>query len=465
MAFQPQLDANASEPLYRQLVGAFVQAIEAGQLGEGDRLPPTRDLANTLQLARATVTQAYDLLESEGYISQQVGRGSFVLPRKLVPKQANPIGPIGLDSSRPADDLLPIEEFQATAQEVLRSNALPGLLQLGAPAGYGPLRHYLLDQARRRGEAGPDDDVAIVNGCQQGLDLVQRVLGRPGEPVAIEDPVYPGVRSLFERAGARVVGVPLTWDRGVSLDQLERVLERERPRLLVLTPNFQNPTGGTLPLQARREIVDLANRAGVTIVENDVYGSLRYTGEPVPTLKQLDDSVILLRSYSKVAFPGLRVGWVIAPRGISARLAEAKQWSDLHTDQLSQGILLRWAESGRLDAQIERALTAGRARLAAALGACQEFLPPGTQWTRPEGGMSLWVRLPDGLDAETLLAEALREGVSYRAGRVFSVTTPQPAGLRLCFAAETPERVREGIRRLAVVAGRVRAVEEARAMV
>jgi 2-aminoadipate transaminase len=233
----------------------------------------------------------------------------------------------------------------------------------------------------------------------------------------------------------------------MDLEVLERTIARERPLLLCVTPNFQNPTGSTMPLAARKSLLRITQAAGVMVIENDIYGALAYEGEPIAAIKHLDEAgdTILLRSFSKVAFPGLRVGWVIAPRPLIERLTETKQWSDLHTDQLSQAVLLRFAESGRLEQHRQRMLVAGRARLEAAIEACATYLPAGTKFTRPRGGMSLWVELPGSLDAAELLPRAEREGVTYLPGRYFAVSRPQPNGLRISFAGMTPEEIRSGL--------------------
>jgi 2-aminoadipate transaminase len=270
--------------------------------------------------------------------------------------------------------------------------------------------------------------------------------------VLVEDPIYPGVRILLARAGARVVGVPVG-AQGIDVEALTRALAREKARLLVVTPNFQNPTGATIPLAARRWILAKARESGVVVVENDIYGELRYEGEPVPPLKQLDEAgdTVLLRSFSKVAFPGLRVGWITGPRALVARLAEAKQLADLHTDQLSQALLLRFAESGRLAAHKSRVLAAGAERLAAVLAACERSLPFGTRFTRPQGGMNLWVRLPEPLDASELLPRAERENVTYVPGKYFEVAHHEPGSLRLSFAGLAPDAIQAGVARLGEV--------------
>jgi 2-aminoadipate transaminase len=360
-------------------------------------------------------------------------------------KAATDAVPSSFSRSRPSELLFPLTEFRRTCAEVIASDDAASILQLGSPSGYPPLRRYLLEQARAEGTASESDDILITSGCQQAFDLLQRTIGQ-GATVLIEDPVYLGVRSVFERAGARLIGVPVGPD-GIDLQGLQRVIDRERPRLLCVTPNFQNPTGATMPLAARQALLRITQAAGVIVIENDIYGPLCYAGEPIASIKRLDETgdTILLQSFSKVAFPGLRVGWVIARRALIEKLTEAKQWSDLHTDQLSQAVLLRFAESGRLEQHRRRMLIAGRERLQAALEACEQYLPTGAKYTRPRGGMSLWIELPDSLDAAELLPRAEREGVTYLPGRYFAVSRPQPNGLRISFAGMTPEEIRSGL--------------------
>lgn len=453
MLRQPRIDPNSQTPVYRQLHDHIAESINLGLLWNGERLPATRELAGQLGLNRTTVSAAYALLEENGYIQGHVGRGSFV--RSPAPHHAaadaapGPGELISFASSRPAQDHFPLAEFQATCQEVIGAPAASAILQLGSPSGYAPLRQYLLEEARAAGDAGPDDDVLVTSGCQQALDLIQRVLAPIGEAVAVEDPVYHGLKNVFSRGGARLIGLPIS-EFGVQIDAVRRAITQDRPKLLVITPNFQNPTGATLPLSSRDQLQKLAAENGVTIVENDIYGQLRYSGEPVSTIKSLDatGSTILLRSFSKIAFPGLRVGWIVASRPVIARLAEAKQWCDLHTDQLSQAILLRFAESGRLAAHTESVRRAGAERLATVLDACDRHLPPGTSFTRPQGGMSLWIRLPEPLDATTLLSAAQRENVNYLPGTLFAINSQQRGTMRLSFGGLSPAYIEAGLERL-----------------
>jgi 2-aminoadipate transaminase len=414
-----QLDQASDAPLYRQLYESLRAGILQGIFLKGDRLPATRELAQELNLNRATVSAAYALLESEGLIRGHVGRGSFVTGAP--PAEIKAAETISFATSRPLEEMFPVEDFRATMREVASDPALTTLLQLGSAQGYAPLRQYL-----------GGEDVLITSGCQQALDLLQRVLAPPGATVLVEDPTYPGIKNLFQAAGVTLA--PLTAaPRGATL--------------AIVVPNFQNPTGHTMTLDERERLLRLARDRGFSIVEIDLYTRLRYAGEDLPSLVEMDSSgrVIQIGSFSKVAFPGLRTGWIKAPREILRRLTEAKQRTDLHSDQLSQAVLLRFAESGRLAAHIARTVELGRRQLQAALDSLKAEMPAGTRFTKPEGGMNLWVTLPAPIDAAALLAPAREAGVTYLPGRFFEIAHHDAGNFRLSFGGLTPERIREGV--------------------
>ena len=457
---QITLDSGSSTPLYKQLADSIRSLVSVGSLRTGERLPATRELAGQLGLNRTTVSAAYEMLEQSGVLQGHVGRGSFIAAAPesrtfdwetiLPPLEYTPAPSVAVSinfaTSRPAADNFPLEQFRKLSQQVIESPEAAEILQLGSSHGYAPLRRYLLEQSLNGGVARENDDLIITNGCQQALDLIARVFFHPSaasQTLLVEDPVYHGLLRVFSRAGANIVGIPA----GLDLNAVEDAIARLRPRMLVVTPSFQNPTGATLSLDRRKRLIEIAQRAGLILVENDIYSELRYTGKPLPTLKQLDPSgnVILLRSYSKVSFPGLRVGWIVAPRPVIARLAGAKQISDLHSDQLSQAVLLRFAESGELAHHLTRSRESGAARLQAALSACALHLPTGSSWTRPEGGMSLWVELPAPLLAENVLARCEQRGVSFLAGPLFSSRDAHRRGLRLSFGGLAPQQITRGI--------------------
>jgi 2-aminoadipate transaminase len=411
-------------------------------------------------LNRATIASAYALLEAEGLLAGHVGKGSFVagfpndgangwasMAPAVAAMAVAGAAAIHFDSSRPSEDLFPLDEFRASCEEVLAGNGAAQVLQLGAPQGMPALREYLLSDAIEQGKAGPLDDILVTSGCQQAMDLIERLMTADGEArIAVEDPVYPGVRNVFGKGRARLLGVP-TGEDGMDLNVLEHILERQRPKLLVVTPSFQNPTGGTLSEAARRSLLAMAQRSGTLIVENGIYADLRYSGTPLQPVRAFGrEAVLQLGSFSKLAFPGLRVGWVLGPRPVIARLTQIRHWCDLHSDQLSQAVLLRFAQSGRLERHRKKMLHHGGRRLRAMLDACASHLPRGSRWTRPEGGMSLWVELPGSVDTAVALEDAQRAGVTYLPGRTFAVEQPATNALRLSFAGEPPARIEEGLR-------------------
>ncbi len=477
---QIQLDSQGDQPLYRQLAAKIHLLVAEGELQRGDRLPATRELAGQLGLNRTTVSAAYAFLEQSGLLQGQVGRGSFIAaPRTVGKKEIGTAGPVDWDvllrmeggvrtiaatvaveisfaSSRPPADDFPLPAFRRLAAEVIEGPEVTEVLQLGSPYGYRALRHYLLGQAQKDGIARSGDDVLITNGCQQALDLLSRIVPADGEhAIAMEDPVYHGLLRVLRRWGGETLPVPVD-EGGISIDALEKAMGERRPRFLIVTPSFQNPTGTTLSLSRRQAVVDLARRYGTVLVENDIYSELRYEGAALPTLKELDGTgnTILLRSYSKIAFPGLRVGWVIAPKPVVARLAEEKQWTDLHSDHLAQAILLRFAESGELAQHLQKTCSEGKNRLDTILEACPEAMPSGTRWTYPQGGMSMWLELPEPLRAVTLLDRARERGVDFLPGSFFSAGETSGRCLRLSFGGLSPHKIRRGIHVLGEAARR-----------
>ena len=459
MDIRPSLNPDADVSLYRQLGEYLQHLIEKGDLHPGDRLPPTRELAGQLGLNRTTVSAAYDLLEHEGLIKGEVGRGSYVcgaaqitiespdwskaLTASVSTGAGTPAsGVINFTSSSPSDKLFPLEEFRACCREVLESRDLKTLMRLGSPGGYEPLRRYLLNRAIQSGIARDTDDILITNGCQQALDLLRRALVRQSAKVAIEEPVYPGLKNLFLEAAADLIGVTVSAE-GIELPSLRRALNTGA-KVIVLTPSFQNPTGATIPSANRTAICSMARAAGAVIIENDIYSELSYFGESLPKLKQIDPNVILLGSFSKVAFPGIRVGWIVAPRPVIKRVTELKQLADLHTDHLSQAFLLRFAESGQLEDHRNHVIGAAKEKLKALDQSCRRHLTA-CKWRMPAGGMNIWIDLPAGLDAMSLRGLAQQAGIDYLPGRYFSVTRPLDTGLRLSFAGLEAAEIRKGI--------------------
>ncbi len=293
----------------------------------------------------------------------------------------------------------------------------------------------------------------MTGGSQQGLALVATALLEPGDVVLVENPTYLAALQCFGFAGARVVPVPTDAD-GVIPEALEELVLRERPKLLYLIPNFQNPTGRTLTLARRHAVAGIAAAHGLWIAEDDPYGELRFEGAarpPVAALEPAADRTALLGSFSKVMAPGLRLGWLRAPGALLRACVIAKQAADLHTSTVDQAAAARYLADRDLDAHLDRVRTAYRARRDALLGGLAGALPAGSSWNRPEGGMFVWVRLPGGRDATELLRTAITHDVAYVPGAPFFAADADPATLRMSFTTHTPEEITEGLSRLAKV--------------
>jgi 2-aminoadipate transaminase len=362
----------------------------------------------------------------------------------------------------PAPEVFPVEEVEAATRRVLEEHGAKAL-QYGSTEGYGPLRQLLVRHMSRYGiDVGPEN-VLVTAGSQQALDLIGKLLLNPGDHVATEDPTYLGAIQAFTSYQAEYLTVPID-DSGMRVDLLDEVL-RAAPKFIYVLPNFQNPGGVTLSLARRRRLVEMAARYGTPIVEDDPYGQLRYDGHHLPPLVKLDADrngcargersfrgrVLYLGTLSKTLAPGLRIGWVVAPEEVIAKLTQMKQGADLHTSTFAQMVAYETARGGFLDRHVRRIREVYRARRDAMLDALARHFPPGPRWTRPQGGLFLWVTLPGGVDAGAILERALEEKVAFVPGSAFH---PQGGGahtFRLNFSYCTPETIDEGIRRLGAV--------------
>jgi len=359
----------------------------------------------------------------------------------------------------PAAEAFPAEEIARAHAQVLAEDAAAAL-QYGASEGFGPLRAWVAQRMTRRGLLASADQVLITAGSQQGIDLAAKALIDPGDLVLVEAPSYLAALQTFSTYEARFLPIE-TDEEGMRVDALERALRERRAKLIYVVPNFQNPRGTTLGLARRAAIARLSREHGVTILEDDPYAELRYRGTALPPIAGLDPDahVIHLGSFSKTLAPGLRLGYVVAPARTLSALVIAKQASDLHTGSLSQRAVARMLQTFDYDAHLDRLRRLYAERLAAMLCAIERCFPEGTQWTRPEGGMFVWMQLPSGLDAGELLADAMREGVAFVPGAPFYPGRGRRDVLRLNFSHRAPALIAEGMARLgACVRARLRRV-------
>ncbi len=388
--------------------------------------------------------------------AQRVQRMKSSAIRELLKITSLP-GVISFGGGLPAPDVFPVEEFMDACQRVLSTKGAEAL-QYGTTEGYMPLREMIARHTARYGISVSVDNIMITSGSQQALDLLGKIFINHGDRVLVELPTYLGALQAWNTFGAEYVAVPFDED-GMQTDELEKAL-RYGPKFIYVLPNFQNPTGVTTSLERRKNIVELADRYGVPIIEDDPYGQLRFEGEHLPAVEVLDSemrginhgsyagNVIYLSTFSKILAPGVRLAWVIAPAEVINKLVQAKQGSDLHTATFNQMVAYEVGRGGFYDKHIKKICAVYKERRDVMLDALEEHMPEGVQWTRPQGGLFLWATLPNGLNSTDILQTAVERKVAFVPGEPFYPNGGGTNAMRLNFSYSTPDKINEGISRL-----------------
>jgi 2-aminoadipate transaminase len=349
----------------------------------------------------------------------------------------------------PAPEVFPVRDFRDACNWVLEHEARLAL-QYGPTEGHPPLKDYLIEAMSRYELVAARENILFTSGSQQALDLIGRVFIDKGDRIITGRPTYLGAIQAWNTYGPQYLTVPLD-DDGMRMDELERVLEANPGvKFIYVLPNFHNPAGTTLPIERRHQLVELAARHGAFIVEDDPYGQLRFEGEDItPIFAMHKENTVYLSTFSKTLAPGLRLGWIVAPEKVIAKLIQAKQGADLHTSTLVQCLAYDICSRGLIRAHVRKIREVYRERRDAMLKAMEEHFPPEVTWTRPQGGLFLWAQLPEYMDAEKLLEVALEEKVAFVPGHAFF---PDGDGGRCCmrlnFSYSKPDIIEEGIKRL-----------------
>ncbi|WP_432561373.1 aminotransferase-like domain-containing protein [Kineococcus sp. SYSU DK003] len=369
--------------------------------------------------------------------------------RELLALVSNP-DVISFAGGLPAPELFDADGLREAYVRALSGTAARRNLQYAATEGDPRLRELVADRLTRRGLPTAPDDLLITTGSQQALTLLTTALLDPGAVVAVEEPSYLAALQSFSLAGAQVAGVAGDAD-GIDPDAVEEVFRTRRPAVLYLVPNFANPTGRTLSAARRARVAELAAEFGVWVVEDDPYGELRYSGQPVAPLAAhpaAAANTVHLGSFSKIGAPGLRLGWARLPRELRPAVVVAKQAADLQTSTVDQAAAAEYLAVTDLDAHVARVVVAYRERRDAMLAALERELPAGARSSRPDGGMFTWVELPSVADTARLLPAALAAGVAFVPGASFFAGQANSCTLRLSFTTHSPDRTAEGVARL-----------------
>ena len=357
-------------------------------------------------------------------------------------------GVLSLAGGLPSAETFPVEAMREACAKVLTDTPREAL-QYAASEGYGPLREWVAATLNAQGQQVDAAQVLITTGSQQGLDLVAKVLVDAGAPVAVETPTYLGALQAF--APFEPIFASVASDGEGPLPGAIEALRHDAPgcRFLYVLPNFQNPSGRVMPEARRQAVVAAAQAARVPLVEDNPYGDLWFDAAPArPLAARWAEGTVYLGSFSKVLAPGLRLGYVVAPRALHPKLLQAKQAADLHTPGFNQRVVHEVIKNGFLDQHVPSIRARYKANRDAMAVALREYLPEGCEWQSPEGGMFFWIRLPEGLDAMALLPRAVDAGVAYVPGAAFYAHQPDPRTLRLSFVTLTPELIAEGVEKL-----------------
>lgn len=359
----------------------------------------------------------------------------------------------------PAPEVFPSERIKEACNKILDEKCSIAL-QYGTTEGYSPLREMIAEQTSRMGVKIEPDNVLITSGSQQALDLVGRIFINPGDQILVEAPTYLGALQAWNAYGADYVTIPTDQD-GMITDELEKAL-RLGPKFIYVLPNFQNPTGITLSLERRKKLVEISDKFGVPIIEDDPYGQLRFEGKNLPAVVVVDSqcrpdnevysgNVIYLGTFSKILAPGLRLGWVIAPQPVIQKMVMAKQGADLHTATFNQILAYEVGKDNFISNHIEIICKVYKERRDVMLESLEKYMPEGVKWTHPQGGLFLWLTLPEEISSWDIFEEAVSEKVAFVPGESFYPSGGGQNTMRLNFSNPTPEKIEEGIIRLARV--------------
>jgi DNA-binding transcriptional MocR family regulator len=477
--FTIALDRDGEEPIYRQLIRHIRAQVESGVLPAGARLPASRDLAQQLNISRISVVNAYAELRAEGFLSAHAGRGTFIAgepngnnggvnspdgssihtpgeapttpDRSLreMMRMARKPGVISFAQGSPPSDFFPILHLRDAINTVFDRDGTKALAYEIAE-GFAPLRVAVRDYVSALGIRCTADQVLITGGTQQGIDLVVQALLSEGDLVVTENPTYLGIIDIARTRRVQIHGIDMDND-GVRVDMLENYILDTRPKLIYVNPTFQNPTGTVMPLHRRRQLLNLAEEHHIPILEDGVYHELRFEGDALPPLKALDETGIVIHAsgFTKMMLPGLRIGYIISDSSHYERLVRVKQAADISTPSLNQRAMHLLLERGVLAQQLERNNRELKRRRDVALTAATKYLPPGSRWSVPQGGLYLWVQLPKhGPSAAEVYITAIHMGAAYAIGSVFYTNNCGGHRIRINYGAQKPDDIEEGLKRI-----------------
>lgn len=475
-----KIDRKSKIALYIQIKNQIREMIYSKMLPKNYILPSERQLANTLKVNRSTVIKAYNTLKEEGLIDSNARKGTYIsfynkheetdhkkylFWDEIYSKSSNnnfdnTISKImntninskiiSFDGGMPAPELFPQLEFQKIQIDLLKNEAKNVFFQ-SPVSGNKDLKNEIKKLMLNREVRISTGDIIVTSGSQQGLDLIVRTFVNYNDVILVENPTFFGAIQLFQILGAKIISIPMD-KHGMRVDVLEYLINKFNPKFIYTIPNFQNPTGVTMNLERRYELIRISEKYGIPIIEDDPYGELRYEGKNLPPLKALDKSgyVIYLSTFSKVISLGLRVGWIVAPERVINKLSLFKQLTDLHVNTLSQHIVYEFLRQGYYKKHVEKIRKNYSLKRDLM---CEELKMniKSIKFFKPEGGFYIWCKLPDSICLNSLLKRSLKNGVNYVTGNSFYIKKNKKGNfIRLNFTYPKNEEIIKGIKLLQI---------------
>ncbi len=465
------LNKESPKYLYLQLFESIKNIIIKDQIEPNSKLPPIRQLASFLDVNNSTVVNAYNLLEKEGYVYKKVGSGTYVFPKQnenLVDEvllHKYPIDEtlawldgeqikarknmISFASATPTSDLFPVKDFKALLNEVLDRDR-GDVFEYHESQGYYPLRKSLVDYLYEYGIQANPENIQIISGAQQGIDIISKAFVEYNDTILVESPTYTGAIATFKSRGAKIVPVPILKD-GIDLRLFEESIQIYKPKLLYLMPNFQNPTGYSYTKEKKLKVIELAKKYDLLIIEDDYLSDLNFYNSDCSSLESLDknDTVIYIKSFSKIFMPGLRLGFLVIPTKYCYQILTAKHASDISTSGLIQRVFDLYLKKGIWKKRIEYMKSIYKERFDIMQDSLKKYMLKETiEHVFPKGGLNFWFGLPEGYSSNQLYNKAAQENVLILPGSIFFPSRKYSRYFRLSIAALEPNEIELGIQKL-----------------
>lgn len=460
--FRLELKKTNAAPLYQQLSEGVAELIINGSLPANSKLPPIRRLAEHFGINPVTVVHAYQFLENKRLVYSRVGSGTFVspLPVEHIPE---PVASrnlrsfdedsfvenaINFTSTSLPHEMFPVDAFKKAFNEVL-DREKGGAFRYMDSMGYAPLREQLCRYLANYGIQTSAENVQIISGAQQGIDIIAKAMLRYGDVVFVEKPTFYGAAGAFLSRGGKLVEIPLEED-GMDMVLLENFLKLYHPRFIYMMAYYQTPTGVSYSMQKKRRLLELAEKYDTYIIEEDDFYDFNYDKEPIVPLKALDykNRVIYIKSFSKILMPGLRMGLLVLPKRIRRAVLEAKYTTDISASGFIQRALEYYLREFGWEKHAREARRYGREKYRKMLSAAKKYLPHTVKYGYPNGGVSLWVELPEGVDAEALCSRMLEKNVILTPGSQYAMGAEDNRHIRLCFIHLSDDRIAVGMKRI-----------------